>query len=256
MAASSPFRPALIRRGSSCPELAVRLLVLAATLCFVTAPASAQVFIEDFDDNSIDSSLWSVDLYGAGSQVAERNHRLEFEFPGSASGTEFGARLVSTFRLRGDFDIRVDYRLLEWPAYNGIRIAAALTDDYFDDYGMERSSLSAIEPLGEHEVYVADFGPFVLVETTDVSGTLRLVRSGATQTGCFASGGGWTPVLTDAAPTRDITIQLHAWSHDYAFRDIVVCASFDNFTVVSGELVWDPTPIEQTTWGSIKCLFR
>lgn len=230
------------------------LFCLVMTSLLLT-PAGAEVFVDDFDDNSIAAENWAVVVYGSGAQIAEQNQRLEFFMPGSASGTEFGTRLVSQFEMRGDFDIRVDYQLLQWPWYNGVRIAIAMTDNLYDNYGMERSSLSAIEPLGEHEVYIADFGPFVLVPTEDLSGTLRLVRSGATQTGYFLQAGEWIAVQTDTAPTRDITIQLHAWSHNYAFRDWDVRAAFDNFTVMTGELHWPETPARETSWGAVKRLY-
>lgn len=235
------------------PLLAAFFLCLFA---YVPTPARAQEFVDDFDDNHIDPDTWSVVLYGSGAQVAEQNQELEFFMPSSASGSEFGVRLVSVFELRGDFDIQVDFRLLEWPDYNGVRTAIGLTHNLYDDYGMQRSSLSASEPLGAQEVYAADFGPFVLIPTTDSTGKLRLVRSGATQTGYYYSSGTWIPVLTDDAPAGDTTIQLHAWSHDWAFEEVDVRAAFDNFTVVSGQLVWPPTPTKDSTWGSIKETFR
>ncbi len=228
----------------------------ATLLILAGAPAHAQVFVDNFNDNHIATDVWTVELYGYGAQLHEQNQRLEFFMPANASGGEFGARLISRFELRGDFDIRVNFDLLTWPLYNGVRVAIGLTDANFDDYGMERSSLSAIEPLGAHEVYVADFGPFVLVPTSDLSGSLRLVRSGSTQTGYFGSAGTWTPVLTDWAPSGDIAIQLHAWSHDYAFRDWTVRAALDNFTVIAGELIWPTTPVERASWGAIKSLYR
>lgn len=229
---------------------------LALLLILAETPSIAQVFVDTFDDNHIAVDVWSVELYGFGAQLAEQNQRLEFFMPANASGSEFGARLISRFELRGDFDIRVDFALLEWPFYNGVRIAIGLTDFYFDDYGMERSSLSAIEPLGAQEVYVADFGPFVLVPTSAFSGKLRLVRTGSTQTGYYESGGSWLPVLTDDAPGGDVRIQLHAWSHDYAFRDWNVRAALDNFTVVSGTVIWPTTPIQSASWSAIKALYR
>jgi len=230
-------------------------LALLAVLPLGT-PAHAQVFVDDFNDNQIDPAIWSVSLYGSGAQLAEQNQELEFLMPAASHGVEFGARLVSLFRLRGDFDIQVDFSLPLWPPYNGVRMAIGLTDLYYDDYGVERSSLSASEPLGAQEVYVADFGPFQLVPTQDMSGKLRLVRSGATQTGYYYDGGGWVPILSDPAPTGDITIQLHAWSHDYAFQHHDVRSAFDNFTIVSGQVLWPETPAEATTWGSLKTLYR
>jgi len=232
------------------------LVLVAVALSIPIAQTRAQEFIDSFGGGAIDPQVWSVELYGSGAQVAVQDQQLEFFFPASASGIEFGVRLVSVFQLHGDFDIRVDFRLLQWPDFNGVRTAIALTDNYFDDYGMERSSLSASEPLGAQEVYVADFGPIVLVPTTDTTGSLRLVRSGSTQTGYYRAGGMWIPVHTDTAPTQDITIQLHAWSHDYAFADEDVRAAFDDFVVMTGQLVWPPVSRRSTTWGAVRSLFR
>lgn len=233
------------------------ILVLCLPLLVITS-ASAQVFVDDFDDNSIDPSVWSVELYGLGAEVAEQNQMLEFTMTAGASGGEFGARLTSIFLLRGDFDIQIDFGLLEWPYYNGVRMAIAITDALYDDYGVERSSLSGSEPLGAQEVYVADFtsGPIQLVPTQDFSGRLRLVRSGPTQTGYYYGSSGWIPILTGPAPTEDMAIQLHAWSHDYAFQHQVVRSALDNFIVMLGEVLWPATPAGVTSWGLIKGSYR
>lgn len=235
-------------------SLTIRFLGTAAlfpALCGCTA-AGAEVFVEDFDDDTIDPNLWWVDLYGAGVQLTEVNHQLEFGFAADAHGSEYGARLLSLFQLRGDFDVQVDYSLPQWPNGNGVRMAIGLTDAYYDDYGVERSSLP---DLGISEAYVADFGPFIIIPTDDFTGKLRLVRSGATQTGYYWAAG-WIPILTDSAPTGDTTIQLHAWSHDYAFGDRSVIGALDNFAVVSGEVIGLPVPTRTTTWGSVRGLYR
>ncbi len=196
------------------------------------------------------------DLYGSGAAATEQAQHLEFTIQAGGSGTEFGARVTSVFLLRGDFDIQVDFAMLQWPDHNGVRTAIALTDALFDDDGVERSSLSSGDPLGAQEAYIADFvaGPIVLVATQDLTGRLRLVRSGATQTGYYWSGSNWIPILTGSAPIADQSVQLHIWSHDYAFQHQLVRAAFDNFTVVSGDIVWG-TPATATTWSRVKALF-
>lgn len=222
--------------GRRCRALALSLVLLSGV------PALAQVFVEDFNDDRINPDVWEAVLYGSGAEIAEVNQELLFTMPSGSSGDEFGSRLLSRFLLRGDFDIRVDFRLHQWPYFNGVRTAMGLTDSLYDDYGVERSSLSSSEPLGAQEVYIADFGPYVLVPTQDFTGTLRLVRSAGTQTGYYRSAGAWIAIQTDSAPTSDIAIQLHAWSHDYAFQHREVRAAFDNFTVMTGEVIWIPEP--------------
>jgi len=239
-------------------SLAVRTgarLALGVMLVLV-APSGAQVLLEDFDDNSIDDAWWSVDLYGSGPQLAEVNQQLEIALPGTSSGADFGARLVSEFVLRGDFDLQVDFRLLDWPFSNGVRLALAIVGEY----GLERTSFGsqADYPSWPREVYLTDFADGVhgITATEDVTGTLRLVRTGATQTGYHASAGQWVAIHTGPAPSGDVAIQVHAWSHDYAFRDWNVLAAVDNLAVTSGEVIWPYIAVRTGTWGAIKAVFR
>jgi hypothetical protein len=228
-------------------------------LCLVLFPgtqAHAQVFLEDFNDNSIDLDLWTVDLFGSGPLLAEVNQQLQIEFPGSSSGVAFGGGLVSNFLLRGDFDVQVDYRLLTWPFSNGVRLALATEDEY----GVERTSFGsqADYPHLPREVYLTHFldGATGFAATSDVTGTLRLVRIGATESGYYYSSGDWVLIHTGPGPTADVAIQVHAWSHDYAFMDQDVLAAWDNLVVNWGELVWPDSPSAGITWGSLKALFR
>ena len=91
--------------------------------------------------------------------------------------------------------------------------------------------------------------------TEDVTGTLRLVRSGNTQTGYYYSSGGWVAIHTGPTPTTDVAVKVGAWSA-YQFMHWDVFAAFDNFVVTSGELVWPPIPVRASTWGSVKALYR
>jgi len=228
-------------------------------LCLVFLPAAqsqAQVFVEDFNDNNINPDLWTVDLFGSGPQLVEANQQLQIGFPRTSSGTAFGGGLVSNFLLRGDFDVQVDYRLLTWPFSNGVRLALAIEEEY----GVERTSFGSQSdyPHLPREVYLTHFldGATGFTATADVTGTLRLVRAGATETGYYCSSGDWVLIHTGPGPTRDVAIQVHAWSHDYAFMDRDVLAAWDNLVVKSGELVWPGSPSGDTTWGSLKALFR
>jgi hypothetical protein len=229
---------------------ALCLVLLAGT------QAQAQVFLEDFDDNSINPDFWTVDLFGSGPQLAEADQELQIVFPSASSGVAFGGGLVSNFLLRGDFDVQVDYRLITWPFSNGVRLALAIEEEY----GVERTSFGSQSdyPHLPREVYLTHFsdGATGFTATSDVSGTLRLVRVGATETGYYYSAGDWVLIHTGPGPTQDVAIQVHAWSHDYAFMDRDVIAAWDNLVIRRGELVWPGSPSGDTTWGSLKALFR
>ena len=70
-----------------------KLYLLVFYLLAIPASFSSTVFIDDFNDNSIDASKWTVNTW-AGSTAAETNQRLEFGITGGP-GTSSGAYLLS-----------------------------------------------------------------------------------------------------------------------------------------------------------------
>lgn len=218
--------------------LVTPFLLLAGWLLFIS-PAASQVLSDDFDDNTIDPSLWTTNLIGSGPTIAETNQRVETTHPAtSADGPGqgvFWAGYDSVCQLRGDFDIQVDYNLLAWPFANGVRVGLLTGLG-----ATERISLGNFDFVGQpRESYVTDFGGAVsnFVSTGDLSGKLRQVRSGSTVTGYFFNAGNWVPLHSAPATTADVAFHLASWSHDYAFIDQEVQMAFDNFTVNQGQLI-------------------
>jgi hypothetical protein len=234
-------------------------VALCSPLALLGTQPRAQVLIEDFNDDSIDSTLWTACVYGSGPQIAEANHQLEIAIPGWSSGGDFGVKLTSNFLLRGDFDVQVDFRLLTWPFGNGVRMGLGTDEPGPPPYHcVDRISFGQNDyPWEPREAYLTDFHGTVcgVTATDDVTGSLRLVRSGYTQTGYYYGPGGWVAICTESAPTEDIDVKVAAWSA-YQFMGWDVFAAFDDFIVNSGELVWPPTPVREITWGCIKALYR
>ncbi len=81
-----------------------------------------------------------------------------------------------------------------------------------------------------------------LIPTSDISGSLRLIRSGASETGYYLSAGNWVTIHTAPSITQDIHLDLVAWSHDYAFTHTFVKVAFANFTLNQGSATC-PTPV-------------
>lgn len=231
------------------------------TACSILLPctqACAEVFREDFNDNYIDPALWTVQMYGSGPELDETNQQLEIFFPSYSSGGDFGFILRSTWHLRGDFDVQVDFRLLTWPYRNGIRMAMGIYESGLYHYpGVERISFGQNDYYEGWEVYLTDFADGVngITQTDQMSGTMRLVRTGASQTGYYRSAGQWIPIHTGPAPTGDVPFKVSAFSA-YQFTNQDVLAAWDNIVVNSGEIVEFPTSARSTTWGSVKALYR
>jgi len=224
-------------------------LALSASLCLAALlgpQVRAVVLVEDFDDNQINPALWTAYVYGSGPQIAETDHQLEVAMPGNSSGVDFGVKLASRFLLRGDFDVQVDFRLFTWPYANGVRMGLGMdTQGLLPHPGVERISFGQNDyPGAPREAYLTDFpdGVYGITETGDVTGRLRLVRSGATQTGYYYDAGGWVAIHTGPAPTTDVAVKVATWS-GYQFMHWDVTAAYDNFVVNRGDLVWPYGPV-------------
>jgi hypothetical protein len=236
----------------------VTICLTACSIVLLGAQASAGVFREDFNDDYIDPLLWTVQMYGSGPQLAETNQELEIFFPENSSGGDFGFILISTWLLRGDFDVQVDFRLLTWPYQNGIRMAMGIYENGLYQYpGVERISFGQNDYNEGWEVYLTNFADGVhgITPTDHMTGTMRLVRTGALQTGYYLSAGQWVPIHTGPAPTGDVPFKVSAFSA-YQFTHQEVLAAWDNIVVREGEIVGLPTPTRSMTWGSMKALYR
>ena len=189
---------------------------------------------DDFDDNTIDPLRWTSILEGTGPTVAETNQRLEITHPADATGGIFLTGFSSVCLLRGDFDVQVDFDLLIWPTGNGVRMGLIVTNGR--NSNVERSS----NP--DSDVYLTNFDDGVqgITPTTDLSGKLRMTRSGSNLTGSFFNNSTqtWIPIHTfDAATTRDVQFHLWSWSHDRIFANMEVEVAFDNVIVNQGQLI-------------------
>jgi hypothetical protein len=236
----------------------IAFCLTACSIVLLGTHASAEVFREDFDDNHIDPALWTVQMYGSGPQLAETNQELEILFPSNSSGGDFGFILISTWFLRGDFDVQADFRLLTWPYRNGIRMAMGIYESGLYHYpGAGRISFGQSDYYEGWEVYLTDFADGVngITQTDDMTGTIRLVRTGALQTAYYSNSGQWVPIHTGPAPSGDVPFKVSAFSA-YQFTHQDVLAAWDNIVVNSGEIVGLPVPTRSTTWGGVKALYR
>ncbi len=206
----------------------------------LTARVGGAVFIDDFNDNSTNLSFWTIIQNGIGPSVNETNERLEMDIPANSQNDPatqgFGAVYESVCKLRGDYDIQVDFVLLVWPSANGVRVGLG---DPVPVGVVERVSLGNESPGLPREVYLTHFieGVRGITATSDLSGALRLARSGGIISGYYLSNGNWTLLYSGSTTLQDATFGLSAWSHDAFFADQNVRIAFDNFQVNAGELV-------------------
>ena len=192
---------------------------------------SDPVIFEDFNDNTLNSSLWMSSVVGSGPVLTETNQRLEVFLPAASHETGdgvFSGGVESRCEVGGDFDMQVDYELLTWPPFNGVRVG-------FN--GVERDSHANSEASpGEH--YAANFGNALpIINTTHTSGTLRTTRNGDTRVAYYRdTNGQWVQILSEGGhSTNPLPLSLSVWSHDAYFANQDVRVAFDNFILLQGQ---------------------
>lgn len=79
----------------------------------------------------------------------EENQQLEIDIPSTSSGDAFYSGYSSQFRIRGDFDVEVSYKLIEWPATSGVRIGMIARSSSAFSFALERVSGGSIESIGD-----------------------------------------------------------------------------------------------------------
>jgi hypothetical protein len=183
---------------------------------------------DNFDDGYTDPLQWSLSESG-GTSIEETNGRIEIEVPSSASGSSFVASISSICNLTGDFDVQVDYELLEWPANAGVRMGLIAHNRssgrcyFFNDFTQQDSFFA------DHN------GSIQTAPATGTTGKLRITRVGNQWTSYYWDGATWQVThTTSATVTSDHRVTLQAWGHDDRFGDKQVRVAFDNFVLNSG----------------------
>lgn len=217
------------------------LLALLATLVLGTGAAYGDTIVSDnFNDNSLNSSLWTVFVQGNGS-VSEINSRLRLSLVG-ASGTDTIAGVFFRGTIVGDFDIQISFGMLSsLPAGSG-------GDPPSVGIFMPQFSDVAYIAYGGYSggsAYGADVGTGEpSVSTSDTSGRLRLARVGSIWSAYYWGQTGWQLVAADnTRGTGPITsLALAGVISD----PVNVAFAVDDFSVQAGQVTM-PAP-EPGSW--------
>jgi hypothetical protein len=236
------------RNGQRTSGIAMTLLLLAA--CGLSRTASAQVVADTFSTDTVTAGFWEAETAG-GPTINQSLGKLWIAFPADSSGDVPYAKYNSVWALRGDFDVQVDYKLLQWPAMNGIRVGLALNTATGLLPNMHRVSLGVNEQVGwPRESYTSDFanGTFFRTATGDQNGRLRLTRVQGAITGYYwdIKHGTWVKMGSEVISNDDAWLALQAWAGGGAFAGLPVETALANFRVNKGQLVY---PAGSTNFG-------
>ena len=197
------------------------------------------VLVENFKNNTFNSTMWKIVQDGTGPTAVVVNERLQVTLPSNSSNNPstgaFTAGLSSLCNVHGDFDMRVNFQLKVWPPTNGVRV------------GLSLQGSGATERISEStsgEIYLTNFldGIQGITSARDVSGFLRMSRTGGTATGYYLNGTSWTVIHSGPVTSSDALFVFAAWSHDNAFAHQTVEMTFGNFTMTTGQIACATVP--------------
>jgi Tol biopolymer transport system component len=208
------------------------------TMAIGSAPVDVSTlrapFVDTFDGG--DGRFWQVIQFGSGAVNAEENGQLVTTLAaGSVQGGQYDqieTHWGTQCRLAGDFDVQVDYRLIEWPGANGVQAALS---------SFAGPSNIAFMAIRESQVWGEQYGSWIpqdfsSVPTTDSAGTLRLQREGDTAVTSYWNGVDWIPLASGPTSTDTATIALGASSFMNRFAHQEVKVAWDNFRINSGTI--------------------
>ncbi len=219
----------------------------AATLPNRAVIGNDWVLRDDFSSPNIDQRLWTPSA-SKDCSVTQSNGQMVLTIGPNASGDKFSAECQSTWGIKGDFDMRVDYELLDWPEGNGVRIGMSSVGK-----SIQRTSIGSSEPTPDapYDIVAADFGENGrdLYRNSTKRGSMRLVRSGKYMLGYHRDTGNWKLVYGAAVGDFDLPwVIIGAWTHDFAFSHQQVRIAFTNFTVRRGTIT-GPVPVHNPQNG-------
>jgi TolB protein len=204
-----------------------------------TAPQAP--YTDMFDRGAVDTSFWYT-LVDPGSSLAVQDGRLVESIAGSAApGGQFNqtsTAIGSPCHLPGDFDMQVDYQLLQWPEHGGF---FAALQGVFGDINVARISAPWAPP--DNQSYNAwsnssNGFSFATENTRATSGSLRITRVGSTAYAYVRDTGGtdWRPLFSASGNTAEAIPQINLFAQAATFGHEDGSVAWDNLSINAGQL--------------------
>lgn len=205
--------------------------------------------IVDGFDSGISSFYWTQHIPSGSSSIVGSGGEVLMTQGNDTSGI-LGPYLEFNYLITGDFDARIDYRLINWPVNNQERIGIILAspDGLSAVAAVER--ISDDEFVSGNEGYLTHFlNGTISVPTADIAGTLRLTRTGDTVAGYYWGGSGWSLVnsyssaLNNPGPSP---LYLPIWWQ--TAPTVGVQIAFDNFYLEAPGTTIPQVPVPPALW--------
>ena len=231
----------LMAAAATAAVLATRATSAAEPAATVKKPVSPTVarpvttLRDDFSETAPNQVMWNPSDAGSGAGYSLRDGRLEMTLAadGSPGGryNQLAEVWATQCRINGDFDARVDYRLLTWPPGSGARVQLSAWV-----FPAPNSDMSRTANQGGDE-YWGDVGStHTNASAEDMRGSMRVARSQAVLTTYYRSGKDWIPVQSGKVRGQ-VTIGLSTFAIATYWNHQDVRVAFDNFSVTASSVV-------------------
>jgi DNA-binding SARP family transcriptional activator len=193
-----------------------------------TAKPKPVTVSDTFDGDYVDPTIWHQVKDGGDVAIAQQNGQLQLTVGADAvpggSYNQIDVHVGTQCSFPGDFNVRVDYVLLEWPAGDNI------------DIGLNAIYANAAVMRESSSQWGDGYGSWVIpsngsVALPDASGSLRISRVDGIETTYFRHDGSWRKLASYSAPGAAV-FGLQAMSDGQnSFGKQELKVAFDNFTV-------------------------
>ena len=193
------------------------------------------------DSLAAPTTNWLPVVIGSGPSITFGGGEMTLSFPSNSTPAIEGGQnaIIAAYNGRlslvGNFDAQVDYRIDPYTPVSGHPVSGLRVQ-----FGYTNNTCIAVQRVGwegyDTDVYLFDIEGNILssVPTSDLSGTLRLVRQGTQISGYYKSATGWNPVAAGADPSGvygPVQLNLAASFPSSAFPGTQMHAYFSNFRV-------------------------
>jgi DNA-binding SARP family transcriptional activator len=197
----------------------------------VVAPPKLVTITDRFSGSTMNPQIWTLaPPAGTGVDLAQTGGQLQLTMQADATPNpqwnSMSAGYDTACSLGGDFDARIDYRLLDWPAANGAVVAMNVTLPSNVINLVRASRTSRLEDY----TFATPSGRHRTLDTTDMNGGLRMTRVGTLITSYIRIGGRWASFYS-AHYRGFVTLQFILWASGSDFAHKNVSVAFDNFVL-------------------------
>lgn len=190
---------------------------------------------DDFSGATLDPAIWTTWSGGTGSSYIQENGQAVFSIAADATFEpqyDSAATYIGTqCGFPGDFDARVHFSLLQWPAANGATIDLAA---YQQDSEVDHITRSTTPQFDGYTTLPVPDGGSGTVGLADTSGAFRITRAHGVLEDYVWHDGHWKKLWgRGLRKTGEIWLALGIVTFQPDWQQQDVSAAFDNFKVTA-----------------------